>query len=323
MEAAKELELVRRMKKGERAAFDELYEQYYDRLYRTACMITGNSADGEDVTQETFIKAYVNCDKLKKDEQFSYWLYRILNRTAWQIAKKHVKERPEERILELADTSTVDSPAVKVLQDEQERVAAAVCALTGTVCMAGGKIAGYVGGTRAGSQTSDFSDIGKLEKTLDLAVNAPEAFDNGYAFADASIADFDALDEDGIKVGNESELAVMYEKDGKRLHYTVKKGATILSDEEIAGAQVIEKDGITYYYMQHDYLFLPHNEEPTAEEVAAQDAGSLYISYGSDERQEQTSYSLWWNVDGQSYSLMGFDLDLSAQEMVDMALQIK
>lgn len=202
-------------------------------------------------------------------------------------------------------------------------VAAVVCALTGTVCMAGGKIASYVGGTRLGSQTSDYSDIGKLEKKLDLAVNAPEAFDNGYAFADASIADFDALDEDGIKVGNESELAVMYEKDGKRLHYIVKKGATILSDEEIAGAQVIEKDGITYYYMQHDYLFLPPNEEPTAEEVAAQDAGSLYISYGSDERQEQTSYSLWWNVDGQSYSLMGFDLDLSAQEMVDMAVQIK
>lgn len=124
MEAAKELELVRRMKKGERAAFDELYEQYYDRLYRTACMITGNRADGEDVTQETFIKAYVNCDKLKKDEQFRYWLYRILNRTAWQVAQKHAKERPDERILELADTSTVDSPAVKVLQDEQERVVA-------------------------------------------------------------------------------------------------------------------------------------------------------------------------------------------------------
>ena len=91
METAKELELVRRMKKGERAAFDELYEQYYDKLFRTACMITGNRADGEDVTQETFIKAYLNCGKLKKEEQFRYWLYKILNRTAWQIAKKHAK----------------------------------------------------------------------------------------------------------------------------------------------------------------------------------------------------------------------------------------
>lgn len=105
METAKELELVRRMKKGERAAFDELYEQYYDRLYRTACMITGNRADGEDVTQETFIKAYLNCNRLKQDGQFRYWIYKILNRTAWQIAKKHAKEQPDEHILKLADTS--------------------------------------------------------------------------------------------------------------------------------------------------------------------------------------------------------------------------
>ena len=147
--------------------------------------------------------------------------------------------------------------------------------------------------------------------------------DDGYTFADASIADFDAVDEDGIKVGNESELDIMYEKDGKRLNYSVKKGATALSDAELVSAEVIEQDGVTYYYMQNDYLFLPPDEEPTAEEAAAQDAGTLFISYGSDEREEQTSYSLHWNADGQSYSLMGFDLDMSAQEMVEMAAQIK
>ena len=202
-------------------------------------------------------------------------------------------------------------------------VAAALCALTGTVCMAGGKIAGYVGGTRAGSQTSDFSDIGKLEKTLDLAVNAPEDFNNGYAFADAHITDIDALDESHVKVKDESELNVTYEKDGKRLNYIVKKGATVLSDAERERAEVVEQNGVTYYYLVDQYLFLPPNEEPTAEELAAQDAGTLFISCGSDERQEQTFYSLGWNADGQSYSLMGFDVDMSAQEMVDMALQIK
>lgn len=124
METVKELELVSQMKKGDRAAFDALYEQYYDRLYRTACMITGNRADGEDVTQETFIKMYLHCTELKKEEQFRCWLYQILNRTAWQLAKKHAKERPEERILELADKSMSDSPAEKVLKDEQERAIA-------------------------------------------------------------------------------------------------------------------------------------------------------------------------------------------------------
>lgn len=202
-------------------------------------------------------------------------------------------------------------------------VAAAVCALTGTICMAGGKIAGYIGGTRIGSQTSDFSEVGKLEKKLDLAVHAPEAFTNGYAFADASITDFDALDEDGVKVGDESELYITYEKDDRLLNYIVKKGANSLSETELEGAQVIEQDGVTYYYVTNNYLFLPPDGEPTAEEQAAEDAGELFISYGSDEREEKASYDLQWNVDGQAYSLMGFDLDLSAQEMVDMAAQLQ
>ena len=104
METAEEIELVRRMKKGERAAFDELYERYYDRLYRTACMITGNRADGEDVTQETFIKMYLHCAELKKDEQF------------------HSREEPEEKVLELADKSmTADAPDMKMLKDERDR----------------------------------------------------------------------------------------------------------------------------------------------------------------------------------------------------------
>ena len=201
-------------------------------------------------------------------------------------------------------------------------VAAALCVLTGTVCMAGGKIAGYVGGTRPGSQTSDFSDIGKLENELDVTVNAPEAFDNGYAFADASIADFDAVDESHVKVKDESELNVTYEKNGKRLNYIVKEGSTVLSDSELERAEIVEQNGVTYYYLVDQYLFLPPNEEPTAEEAAAQDAGSLNISYGSDERQEQTYYSLWWIKDGQTYTLAGFDVDLSAQEMVDMATEI-
>lgn len=121
MDTAEETELVRRMKKGDRAAFDTLYAQYYDRLYRTACMITGNQADGEDVTQETFIRMYLHCTELKKDEQFRYWLYKILNRTAWQLAKKHSKERPEEQILEMAAQSMTDSPATEILKNERDR----------------------------------------------------------------------------------------------------------------------------------------------------------------------------------------------------------
>lgn len=124
MEAANETELVRRMKQKDQAAFDALYAQYYDRLYRTACMVTGNQADGEDVTQETFIKMYLHCRELKNDELFRCWLYRILNRTAWQLAKKHSMEQPNEQIFTLADHSTADSPAEQLLMNERDQAIA-------------------------------------------------------------------------------------------------------------------------------------------------------------------------------------------------------
>lgn len=48
-------ELVRRMQRGDMQAFDELYARYKNDAYRVACLITGNRADGEDLTQEAFV----------------------------------------------------------------------------------------------------------------------------------------------------------------------------------------------------------------------------------------------------------------------------
>ena len=202
--------------------------------------------------------------------------------------------------------------------------AAAMCVLTGTVCMAGGKISGYIGGNRVGARTEAYSNLGKLEQELDLTSYAPESFDNGYAFAYADISDFDAVDEDQVTVKTESELDVTYEDNsGNNVFYTVKKGATTFSDEELAHAQAIVQDGVTYYYIADNYLFLPPDGEPTEEDLAAEKAGTLMISYGSSEREEKEYDSLWWNVDGQSYSLSGFDVHMDAQELMHMAEQTR
>lgn len=200
--------------------------------------------------------------------------------------------------------------------------AAAMCVLTGTVCMAGGKINGYIGGDRLGVRTEAYSDLGNLEQKLDLTSHAPESFDNGYAFAYADILDFDAVDENHVTVKTESELDVTYENDGDNVFYRVKNGATTFSDEELAHAQMIEQDGVSYYYITNNYLFLPADGEPTEEDLAAEKAGALMISYGSSEREEKKYDSLCWNADGQSYSLSGFDVHMDAQELVHMAEQV-
>ena len=87
-------ELVRRMQRGDMQAFDELYERYKDDAYRVACLITGNRADGEDLTQEAFVTAARSIGSLKDGSKFRPWLLRTLSRAAWKYCRKARRETP-------------------------------------------------------------------------------------------------------------------------------------------------------------------------------------------------------------------------------------
>ena len=47
-----ERELIRQMKSGDRASFDQIYEKYHVPLFRSAYLICGNREDAEDVLQD-------------------------------------------------------------------------------------------------------------------------------------------------------------------------------------------------------------------------------------------------------------------------------
>lgn len=50
-----ELALLARMKKGDEAAFVQLYRRHRDPVYRLALLYSGSTAHAADVTQETFV----------------------------------------------------------------------------------------------------------------------------------------------------------------------------------------------------------------------------------------------------------------------------
>lgn len=112
--------LVAQMKLGDRQAFAQLYDKYRDSAYRTACLISGNAPDGEDIVQETFIKAYLHCGELKSDKMFRYWLFKILNRTAWQMLNGKKTEIPDETVVELADACPSQPVEDSLMQKEQQ-----------------------------------------------------------------------------------------------------------------------------------------------------------------------------------------------------------
>lgn len=200
--------------------------------------------------------------------------------------------------------------------------AALACALTGTVCMAAGKISGYVGYSSPATEITNFSDIAKLEQTADVFTGAPKAFDNGFVFANANIIHTDALDEADNVNSSFMEINIQYQKDTENIDYTVKKGIEIKTKEELAKHQAVESDGTTYYYSRSNYLFLPEGCEPTEEERAAEKAGELFISFGSSEREKKVFDGISWNANGQSHHLFGMNIDMNADDLIAMAKQL-
>ena len=64
--------LVKRAKRGDTAAFAELYGTIYKRLYQFALYTLGNTQDAEDVVSAAVMEAFENIGKLRKEDAFSY-----------------------------------------------------------------------------------------------------------------------------------------------------------------------------------------------------------------------------------------------------------
>lgn len=78
----KDVVLVRSSQDGDLRAFDELIRRYQQRVYATIYHMTSNHEDADDLTQESFIKAYKALKRFKGDSSFYTWVYRIaVNRT--------------------------------------------------------------------------------------------------------------------------------------------------------------------------------------------------------------------------------------------------
>ncbi len=72
-----ENEIIRSVLRGKSERFEALVSLYEKNVYNLALRMVGNPEDAEDMTQETFIKAYKSLATFRGDGKFSVWLYRI------------------------------------------------------------------------------------------------------------------------------------------------------------------------------------------------------------------------------------------------------
>ncbi|MDA7826102.1 RNA polymerase sigma factor RpoE [Porticoccaceae bacterium] len=95
-------QLVLRVQKGDKRAFDLLVLKYQYKLQAIVGRFIRDADEVADVTQEAFIKAYKALPKFRGDSQFYTWLYRI----AINTAKNHLvskSRRPANTDIDVAD----------------------------------------------------------------------------------------------------------------------------------------------------------------------------------------------------------------------------
>ncbi|MDD5590690.1 MAG: sigma-70 family RNA polymerase sigma factor [Dehalococcoidales bacterium] len=84
--------LVQRAKQNDQEAFTQLYEKYFDKIYRYVSLKIGDRMEAEDITQQVFLKAIKSISSFKwKGFPFSSWLFRIAHNQVVDYLRKKTK----------------------------------------------------------------------------------------------------------------------------------------------------------------------------------------------------------------------------------------
>ncbi len=94
------------LKDGDKQAFRSLIEQYKHMVYTLALRIVKNEEDAEEVSQDTFLKAYQSIGSFKGDAKLSTWLYRIAYHRSLDYLKKN-KRKPRTTDLDWEKTTNI------------------------------------------------------------------------------------------------------------------------------------------------------------------------------------------------------------------------
>src|SRR5215470_12794306 len=97
-----ELELARRARRGDAAAFDELVRRFQRPVYRF-CWRLLRSGDAEDLAQDTFVRAFLHFERFDPERPVLPWLVAIARRLCLDLLRRR-------KVMARAETGLVAGP---------------------------------------------------------------------------------------------------------------------------------------------------------------------------------------------------------------------
>lgn len=91
-----------------------LIDAHYEALYRYAYRLTGSAADAEDLTQESFGKAFTRLSQLRDPDRAKAWLFRILRNLYLHKVRDEKRHRvvPLDAVGDLPDHAADETPDI-------------------------------------------------------------------------------------------------------------------------------------------------------------------------------------------------------------------
>ena len=115
-----EMDLVKRARQGDLAAYDDLVRRYQERIYATVYHMTANHEDANDLAQEAFIKAFQALKSFKGGSSFYTWVYRIAVNKTINFLKQR-KNKAQMSLDDLDFNAEHDPDLVALISDKTPR----------------------------------------------------------------------------------------------------------------------------------------------------------------------------------------------------------
>lgn len=128
-------ELIKQLQEGNKQAFSELFNYYYQHIFNFIQSIVKNRTEAEDLTMITFEKAYIKIGPYAPLFEFRTWLFTIakrkcfdylehkkVNQAMYEKLPKNPKDRSPEDVFICRETLEVLDKAVDSLNEPYKKV---------------------------------------------------------------------------------------------------------------------------------------------------------------------------------------------------------
>ena len=122
MKIEDDVQLIRSILSGDDTAFDILVEKYHKSVHALVWRKIGDFHYAEEITQDTFLKAYEKLSTLRNHNQFAGWLYVIANRLCIDWLRK---KKPAMQSLEDTPMAEIEESSYIYHLSEQEQIRSA------------------------------------------------------------------------------------------------------------------------------------------------------------------------------------------------------